>query len=757
MDRRVLSGAAKRKLKKQKDLREAEILSQVPSIFSFFKNATSEYDGHIGQDRCDVVMPGSSSDDVMLTDVMEEEEEGNESDSEHTSEAIARGSDDERQPDSSSNSEAEVEVRNMTGEDQSQASSTSIDRVCQLTGVNTGDEQGASPWFDTVTDPACWGDTQSDEAKTVLIERGVKVFQNRRASYPASARDSGMGGKTRVLTNDQLKCTLPNGQVVDREWVTYSPSTGSIYCYACKLFSCKSHSFVSGFSDWKHPERIGQHERSAEHLACVLALRHRTTAAATVDSGVRMQIEGERQYWREVLKRVVSVIKFLGERGLAFRGHDELLGSPHNGNYLGTLELLAQFDSFLAEHIRKFGQKGRGSVSYLSSTICDEFIELMGRKTRQTIMKELRDAKYFSVIVDSTPDLSHVDQLTYIFRFVSEGRIVERFVGFEPISSHRGESLADCVISMVHQLGLDLGNCRGQSYDNASNMSGKYNGLQAHLKKQNPMIRYVPCAAHSLNLVGVNSIEDCSDDVGNYFDFIQSLYNFAAASTHRWANIFGDDRSQLTLKALSNTRWSCRAESAKALWQHYNQLHEKLKHISMDVDEKRETRSEARALCKKFQSLEIAFMAKFWDTLLSRFHATSTVLQRSDLSLDCAVRSLESLCDFVSAQRDLFDEYERAAMSVPGVNDAYKRDMMRQRKRKTFFDETSEESVELGGKRRFQVETFNVAIDRLVQSLRHRLEAYKEVYGLFSALYAEKSESDASFWQLPIHLIWINA
>lgn len=51
----------------------------------------------------------------------------------------------------------------------------------------------------------------------------------------------------------------------------------------------------------------------------MLALRHRTTSVATVDSGVKMQVEGERQDWREVLKRVVSVIKFLGERGLGFQ------------------------------------------------------------------------------------------------------------------------------------------------------------------------------------------------------------------------------------------------------------------------------------------------------------------------------------------------------------------------------------------------------------------------------------------------------
>ena len=49
----------------------------------------------------------------------------------------------------------------------------------------------------------------------------------------------------------------------------------------------------------------------------MLAL-HRRATGATVDAGHMKQIKGEKQYWREVLKRVVSVIKFLGERGLAF-------------------------------------------------------------------------------------------------------------------------------------------------------------------------------------------------------------------------------------------------------------------------------------------------------------------------------------------------------------------------------------------------------------------------------------------------------
>ena len=117
---------------------------------------------------------------------------------------------------------------------------------------------------------------------------------------------------------------------------------------------------------------------------------------------------------------------------------------------------------------------------------------------------------------------------------------MERFLAFEPIHSHTGQSLADCVTAMVENLGLDLSNCRGQSFDNASNMSGRYNGLQAHLKQKKTLTHYVPCAAHSLNLVGVNSIEGSSLEVGQYFDLLQSLYTFSAGSTHRWERVFGN-------------------------------------------------------------------------------------------------------------------------------------------------------------------------------------------------------------------------
>ncbi|KAL7870428.1 hypothetical protein SRHO_G00079250 [Serrasalmus rhombeus] len=533
-------------------------------------------------------------------------------------------------------------------------------------------------------------------------------------------------------------------QTVTRQWLLYSPSTGCVYCFACKLFSSKHNTFVHGFSDWKHSERIGEHEGSVEHRACMLALYNRSRGTATIDSDIVKQIDAERQYWREVLKRVVAVIQFLGERGLAFRGDDELLGSAHNGNFLGIIELLAKFDPFLAEHLQRFGGKGKGSVSYLSSTVCEEFIHLMGQRTKQAIVNEIKESKYFSVIVDSTPDLAHVDQLTFIFRFVNnDGHVVERFLAFEPIENHSGDSLAECVVAMVENLGLDLSNCRGQSYDNASNMSGKYNGVQAHLKQRNPLICYVPCAAHSLNLVGVTAV-DSSPEAGRFFDFVQAMYTFCASSTHRWGKVFRDTDIKLTLKSLSGTRWSARAESTKALWKYYAQLREALNDMSKDMEEKCVTRSEASALCDKLDTLEMAFMAYFWDTILQRFQATSLQLQKHDIDICTATQLLLSLRDFVAAQRDNFEVFEGAALNVTtAVSQEYRHDLQRTKKRKIMSDDSAEPGVAFNGKDKFRIETFNVVIDKLVSCLNHRLNAYTHLTELFDVLFMPDNVSNS--------------
>ena len=152
------------------------------------------------------------------------------------------------------------------------------------------------------------------------------------------------------------------------------------------------------------------------------------------------------------------------------------MGSTRNGNYLGTIELLAKYDNLLADNLLKYGNRGKGNVNYLYSTICDEVISLLCDNVRSIIINECKMAKYYSISVYSTPDINHVDQLTIILRYINKDDIIERFLTFIPITSHTGEYLANILLSFLNEHEIDIANCRGQSYDNASNMSGRYKG-----------------------------------------------------------------------------------------------------------------------------------------------------------------------------------------------------------------------------------------------------------------------------------------
>lgn len=107
----------------------------------------------------------------------------------------------------------------------------------------------------------------------------------------------------------------------------------------------------------------------------------------------------------------------------------------------------------------------------------------MTKTVLENIVQETITSKYFSIIIDSTPDISKVDQLTVAIRYIlPDGSPVERFLGFLPSVGHKAKDME--LAHFFSDLGIDMKNCRGQSYDNAQNMSGIYNGLQSRIKKK---------------------------------------------------------------------------------------------------------------------------------------------------------------------------------------------------------------------------------------------------------------------------------
>ena len=93
------------------------------------------------------------------------------------------------------------------------------------------------------------------------------------------------------------------------------------------------------------------------------------------------------------------------------------------------------------------------------------------------IISEVKKAKYFTLMLDSTPDISREDQIAEILRYVhtnenKDVEIKEVFLGFFQVFEKNAASLVETVIKKLNDDRIDLNDCRGQAYDNAAVMSG---------------------------------------------------------------------------------------------------------------------------------------------------------------------------------------------------------------------------------------------------------------------------------------------
>ena len=135
----------------------------------------------------------------------------------------------------------------------------------------------------------------------------------------------------------------------------------------------------------------------------------------TIDKAVQDLINKDREHWRQVFGRIVSIVSFLCKNNLAFRGSSEKIYEEDNGNFLGLIEMIAEFDPVMREHIRRIQEK-KINYQYLSHKIQNEFIFMLTGEIKSAIIKKLREAKYFLVILDCTPDISHEEQMSLIVR-----------------------------------------------------------------------------------------------------------------------------------------------------------------------------------------------------------------------------------------------------------------------------------------------------------------------------------------------------
>ncbi|KAJ8359025.1 hypothetical protein SKAU_G00155500 [Synaphobranchus kaupii] len=399
-------------------------------------------------------------------------------------------------------------------------------------------------------------------------------------------------------------------------WLEYSVQTDALFCFACRHFASTSLAageksgariFIDkGYSCWKNIQtRLRDHSESKRHRSAVVAWAYFKSVNAGQKTSIANAINVNRSAEvRENRAHVMSLLKvtaLLGRQGLAFRGHTEVSESDNKGNFLEFVDVLADTDDALQK--RRYGH-------YLSPHNQNDMIRVFGEKVKKIILEDVKDARFFAILVDETKDLSKKEQLAIIIRYVHDGCIKERALGTWHMKELSAEALATFLFKEIGSMGLDIQLCVGQCYDGASVMRG------------------------------------------NFFHIVQTLYSFIANSNTRHQLFIAAqthlEQRVLQLERTCNTRWLYWYRAVQKIKLCFEAI---LAVLEATTEARADGSIEAAGLKLKIEAFPLLLHLTAMERILRITHGLSELLQERGLAIPKAATLIKSTKSLLEKMR----------------------------------------------------------------------------------------------------------
>ena len=566
----------------------------------------------------------------------------------------------------------------------------------------------------------------------------------------------------------------------DRKWLTYCEENHTLYCAVCLAFAKPSENnpFVSGMQDWNHiSQGVEEHERTIMHRMCAEAyfLRASKSDIASLLHGSQVVAHRDQvKKKRQVLERVVDVVKFIGKRGLGYRGKEYEAAytldddNIDHGNFLELIILLGKYDVCLKEHLtecteksKKMHQshsqaKGRGSaVTFLSKTTVNNVISTVQRLIQETIAKEVAESGMFSVQIDTTQDITSHEQCSVILRYVTD-TVQERLLAVVKCEASTGQYFVQMLTDVMDRFDLDISNCISNATDGASNIQGQYRGFSALLSSKVPNHVHVWCYAHVLNLV-LSDTTEVSIASGSLFSLMNDIAVFIRESYKRmnvWEHKSQDTRHR-RLSPIGETRWWAKDVALKKIFGSFGKPDQALYiDVIMTLSEfqsqanlKTAVRVRARGFLEALLRYETVLTAQLFllifevTTPLSKYLQTCglDILSAHRMVLDTQHALMNMTRDFMTVKTaaDTFVEWANAKLEAEEDCELELETTLplkRNRKRKIMAGEMASDERLTDANRAYEVEVHNQVLETVTDSIKRRFMTHGTLYADLAVL-----------------------
>lgn len=560
---------------------------------------------------------------------------------------------------------------------------------------------------------------------------------------------------------------------VQRMWLTYNSNSKQLFCFLCLSFSNESNSFTTGMSSWKYVyQRINEHESSKMHNHCVesyLLFTQKRDINTLLFSVQKDKRKEEVKKNREIFKRIIDSVMFIGKRGLSYRGNKfeaaYSLNSLHDhGNFLELLLFLSNYDSVIKDHLdtvthkskkaNKFGSKGRGnSLTFISKTTVDYVISAICTLIKKSISTDVNKAQMYSVMLDTTQDIAAKDQCAIVIRYVGNNSVHERLISLVNCTDTTGKGMCLLLKNVLNSNNINVKNCVANATDGAANMQGEYNGFNAWLNETAPNQVHVWCYSHVLNLV----ISDASKSplpAATLFTLLNNLAIFFKESYKRMEYFTQRCTSNRRLQSIGETRWWGKEIALNRIFGNMNDpskglylevilaLSDVINSDNFKPDIKVKADNMRTSLLKYSTILTAFIYIRIFSITgpLSKYLQTKEMdLLKSQELVDTALEKLIQIqrdMDGVKLSGDIFVQQIKSELNQFNLDVEVEEHFpkIRSRKRKILPGELVEDNIINDQLQKFTVNVHNTILDTIVESMRRRFLKHRDLYTDLSCL-----------------------